>query len=120
MAIRMSRIDGTRHTLPSSADEVKRALPASIRLLFCGHEGTDPCGREGRHQVGMSEIWRVLARPAGLEPATPGLEEQFWHTRVATLVTEDVRITNKSGPQSAGDVRGASVVTRRRRAAPHP
>lgn len=39
VANRMSRIDGTRHTLPSSADEVKRALPASIRLLFCGHEG---------------------------------------------------------------------------------
>jgi hypothetical protein len=39
---RMSRIDGTRHTLPSSGDEVKRASPASIRLLFCGHEGADP------------------------------------------------------------------------------
>ncbi len=62
------------HTLPSSGEEVKRASPASIRLLFCGHEGVNwlrSCGASVGRNVGM---WRDLARPAGLEPATPGLE----------------------------------------------
>ena len=39
------------------------------------------------HRLSMDCPWRIpkLARPAGLEPATPGLEVAFCDSRVAML-----------------------------------
>jgi hypothetical protein len=104
-----------------------RVTPASDGALFAG----SPPQWNGRSRRGArfhhSNDWQrreALARPAGLEPATPGLEGRFWHSRVAMLGTtarHDPHVLSMNpGLDHVVEYPCAHVVSRAHRAAPHP